>query len=216
MSSAGNNSPAPPARRLWLWLGGLTLAFALPLGLLVGGVAWTVRNTVRAGASTVALRDALCAASEDAWQPQVQGRAVGPLLAAVRLAARCASVPPEARLALDAVRSADVAVLQLRPGHAVPAPAGMLAQARAAAEPGWAPTVTVVDGEDLVAVFLRDDAGDGSEAIACRVVVMADGHLVIGSAELSAEALVRLVEKVADEHGWPENIPGLALVPRAW
>lgn len=209
MTPSATTSAAPPAHRLWLWLGGLTLAVALPLGLLAGGVAWTVRSVLRAGAETAALRESLRVVSDDAWLPMVQGRAAGPVLAAVRLAARCASVPPEARLALDAVRGADVAVLQLRPGRDVPDPAAMLAQAREAAGPGWEPAVTVLDGGDLVIVFLRDGGSD--DTLACRVVVMADGKLVIASAELSVAAVTRLVERVAEEHGLPGPLPQFTL-----
>ena len=188
-----NEFPAPSARRLWGWLAGLTLVVALPIGLVLGGAVWTVRSTLGAGRETLALRDALLA-GDDAWAPQVQGRLGWPLLAAARLAAGCASAPPEARLALGAVRSADVAVLQLRPGRAMPALAAMAPRACAAAGPGWVPAVTVRTRGEAVLVLIRDD--ESGQTLACRVLVLAEGRLVIASAELSIEDLVRLADRL--------------------
>jgi hypothetical protein len=203
-------SPPPPsARRLWFWLVGLSLLAATP-PLLLAGAGWLAwREVARAEPAVRELRDRVVAASGDAWLPMVEGRAGGLVLGAARLAARAADVPPEVADVLGLVRGGSVCVLQPRPSSRPADPAAVLEAARAAGGgAGWEPVVTVRDGGEVVLVLVREAAlADGT--LEARVVVAADGHLVIAAAAVDAERLLAAAERLMARH----DPPGLCFGP---
>jgi hypothetical protein len=149
------NPTSPPpatrrsARRLWLW--GL-LATPLLLLLLVGA---GVASFFCLGADTRALRNGLMKSSGVEWRQQIALNAGLLTLGAVRAGLSCARLDPGARAALQSVRSAEVGVYQLASGTPSPDRVAMLAASDSAMTVrGWERVVEVMDGHNLVAVYL--------------------------------------------------------------
>jgi len=107
-------------------------------------------------------------------------------------------VPPEAHLALDAVRRGSVGIYTLKHSQTATQRVAMIRRSVAAmADRDWVQVVTVADGEDLVLIFVPRDLAEGDALEVC--IAVSDGQeMVIASATVDAEPIQRLI---ALQHG---------------
>ena len=173
-----------PTRRLWLW--GL---LATPLLLLVV-LAAVVANCFRLGSDTRALRNELIRSSGVEWRQRIALNAGRLTLGAIRAGLSCARLDPGARAALQSVRNAGVGVYQLPSGTPPPDRAAMLAAADTAMTArGWERVVGVIDGQDLVTVYMPGK-DVSSHRVKCCVTVFDGSEMVLVSAQANLEPLV--------------------------
>ena len=172
-----------PARRLWLW--GLLVTPLLLLALLAAGVA----SFFRLGSDARAVRNALIKSSGVEWRQQIALNAGWLTLGAVRAGLSRIRLDPAARAALQSVHAAGVGVYQLPTGTPPPNRAAMLASADSAMTArGWERVVGVIDGRDLVAVYLPKKLS--VHRLKCCVLVFDGKEMVLVSAQGNPEPLV--------------------------
>ena len=186
-------NPPKPSRshRLWPWLLGLALTPFVVAGLVVA-------SAFRLDADAVALRRQIAAAAGAHWTARVQ-LSVPPV--GVSLARTVVhfidAVPPQAREALAAVRSASVGVYEwdgtgeVRPGGDLVANADELMVRR-----GWTRLVGVIDGANTVLIYVPAGRDSAPPSRVCLAVC--SGHeLVVVAARFNPRALAQLVSREA-------------------
>jgi len=184
-----NPSSLPPVPRrsagcLWLW--GFLAAPLLLLVVLAAGVA----SCFRLGSDARALRNELIKSSGVEWRQQIALNAGCLTLGAVRAGLSCVKLDPGARAALQSVRNAGVGVYQLPSGTPPPDRAAMLAAADTAMTArGWERVVGVIDGQDLVTVYMPGK-DVSSHRVKCCVTVFDGSEMVLVSAQANLEPLV--------------------------
>ena len=185
------NPTSPPpatrrsARRLWLW--GL-LATPLLLLLLVGA---GVASFFYLGSDARALRNGLMKSSGVEWRQRIALNAGLLTLDAVRAGLSCARLDPGARAAVQSVRSAEVGVYQLASGTPSPDRVAMLAAADSAMTiRGWERVVSVMDGRNLVAVYLSEK-NISVNRLKCCVLVFDGKEMVLVSIQGNPEPLLK-------------------------
>ena len=185
-----NQPPAPsvvrpPAKRLWLRC---LLAVLL---LLTVVIVVEVVSCFHLSSDTRALRNSLIKSSGVEWRQRIALHAGGLTLSAVRAGLSFVHLDAGARAALQAVRGAEVGVYQLPSGTKPPDRAAMLAAADGAMTArGWDRVVGVMDGQDLVTVYVPDKTASARRMKCCLMVF--DGHeMVVGSARADLEPLVK-------------------------
>jgi len=173
------------ARRLWLW--GLLATPLLLLLLLGAGVA----SFFYLGSDARALRNGLMKSSGVEWRQQIALNAGRLTLGAVRVGLSRARLDPGARAALQSVQSAEVGVYQLASGTPSPDRAAMLAAADSAmTERGWERVVGVMDGRNLVTVYLPEK-NVSVHRLKCCVMVFDGKEMVLVSAQGNLEPLLK-------------------------
>jgi hypothetical protein len=190
------NAPATssrPRHRIWPWILGLILTPFVVLGVLIAGV-------IHLNSDAAALRRQVMAATGNGWHTKVQF-SVGPvLLGAVRTGVSfIRDMPPEAREALRAVRSASVGVYA-RSGakegggrrDEVFATADRLMARR-----GWTRIVGVADTDNIVLIYLPTQDEDSQPSRVC-LAVCNDRELVVVAAGFEAKALAGLIAREMD------------------
>ena len=171
-----------PSRRLWL------LAFLVVPLLLLGLLAAGVASCFRLSSDSRALRNELIQSSGVEWRQQIALNANWLTLGAVRAGLSCVRLDPGARAALQSVRSAGVGVYQVASGTA-PDRAAMLAAADSAMTArGWERVVGVMDGGDLVTVYLPEKVS--VRRLKCCVMVFDGKEMVLVSARGNLEPIV--------------------------
>lgn len=185
------NPTSPPpatrhsARRFWLW--GLLATPPLLLFLVGAGVT----SFFYLGSDAWALRNGLMKSSGVEWRQQIALNAGRFTLGAVRAGLSRARLDPGARAALQSVRSAEVGVYQLAPGTASPDRAAMLTAADSAMTVrGWERVVGVMDGHNLVAVYLPE-RNVSVYHLKCCVVVFDGREMVLVSVRGNPEPLLK-------------------------
>ena len=145
------------------------------------------------------LRQAVNVASDGALERKIE-LSVGPaLLGLGRTVLQFVDdVPPEAHLALEAVRRGSVGIYTLKHSQTATQRVAMIRRSVAAmADRDWVQVVTVADGEDLVLIFVPRDLAEGDALEVC--IAVSDGQeMVIASATVDAEPIQRLI---ALQHG---------------
>jgi len=181
-SSAMNpTSPPPaarrPARRLWLW--GILATPLLLLLLLGAGVA----SLFHLGSDVRALRNELIKSRGGEWRQQIALNAGRLTLYAVRVGLAGVRLDPGARAALQSIQTAGVGVYQLASGTPPPDRAAMLAAADSAMTArGWERVVGVLDGHDLVAVYMPEK-NVSVHHLKCCVLVFDGKEMVLVSVQ---------------------------------
>lgn len=183
------NSPAATSKRrhrLWPWILGVALTPPVVLGLMI----WSAFHLNR---EATALRQQVMLATGADWNTKVQFSAGPLLLSAVRAGVGCLhDVPPEARAALGAVRSASVGVYERRhPGAPVSRNHLLAAADQSMARRGWIRIVGVVDAGETVAIYLPAGGEDAAPSGVC-LAVCSGGELVIVAARIEPEELAAL------------------------
>jgi hypothetical protein len=161
----------------------------LLLVLLAAGVA----SCFRLGSDARALRNELIKSSGVEWRQQIALNAGRLTLGAVRAGLSCAKLKldPEARAALQSLRTAGVGVYQLPSGTPPPDRAAMLAAADSTMTArGWERVVGVMDGQDLVTVYLPEK-NVSVHRLKCCVMVFDGEEMVLVSAQGNLEPLLK-------------------------
>ena len=191
------NSTVPPEpksrRRLGWWIAlGFGLLLIPPVVIGVG-----VISMLRLDRDASALKQQVMAATDAKWHTKVQLSVGWATLTAVRTGLHFVKHEhmDEARLALDAVRSASVGVYESNDRHPNIARDQLFAETdRMMAKRGWSRLVGVADGDQTVLIYGSDDIGFGSRIDLCVAVV--DGRqMVVVSTNVDARALTDLVER---------------------
>lgn len=192
-------SPLPPPRpaaprRISPWLVGI-LGLVLVTAALPVLVALGVWSCIRVGGDARALRSAALRASGQRWDRQVEVSAGPVLLGLARLGIGFAPVERDARLALDAIRRAEVAVFKSRHRGATDSGMPVLQAADTTmTRRGWERLVGVVNHDATVAVYVpRDNRSD--EWLEACVLVLNDENLVIVSGRTELMPLLELAER---------------------
>jgi hypothetical protein len=181
-----SNPPVPhrPARRLWLWA--ILTTPLLLLVLLVAGVA----SFFHPGSDARALRNGLMNSSGVEWRQRIVVNAGHFTLGAVRAGLSCVKLDPGARAAIQSVRTAGVGVYQLPSGAPRPDRAAMLAAADSTMTArGWERVVGVLDGKDLVAIYLQGKKVSVHH-LKCCVMVFDGKEMVLVSVQGNPEPLI--------------------------
>jgi hypothetical protein len=189
-SQSMNPSPAPsvvrpPAKRLWLrWL--LAVLLLLPVVIAV-----EVASCFHLSSDTKALRNSLIKSSDVEWRQRIALNVGGLMLSAVRAGLSFVHLDAGGRAVLQSVRGAEVGVYQLPSGTKSPDRATLLAAADAAMiGRGWARVVGVMDGQDLVAVYLPGKTGS-TRRMKCCLMVFDGKVMVVVSARANLEPLLQ-------------------------
>jgi len=185
------NPTSPPpvtrssARRFWFW----GLLATPPLLLLLLGVG--VASFFCLGSDARALRNGLMKSSGVEWRQQIALNAGHLTLDAVRAGLSRVRLDPGARAALQSIRGAEVGVYQLAPGTPPPGRSAMLGAADSAMTVrGWERVVGVMDGHNLVAVYLLEK-NITAHRLQCCVLVFDGKEMVLVSVEGNPEPLLR-------------------------
>jgi hypothetical protein len=123
------------------------------------------------------------------------------LLGVARMASGFADVPEEARIALGAVRRLQVGVYYLPDAGSGVSGGEVSILERATAvldERDWERVVGVVDGTDVVGVFVPRHFDDAKDVDVC-VVVLSDRDLIVVSARANVNKLAPLIERAMRE-----------------
>ena len=175
----------PPAKRLWLRC---VLAVLLLLPILI---AVEVVSCLHLSSDTRALRNSLIKSSGIAWRQRIALHAGGLTLSAVRAGLSFVHLDAGARAALQSVRGAEVGVYQLPSGAKLPDRTALLAAADAAMSArGWERMVGVMDGHDLVGVYLPGKT-TFPRRMKCCLMVFDGQEMVVVSARANLEPLFK-------------------------
>jgi hypothetical protein len=175
--------------RVWPWILGIVLTPFVAVGFVIAGA-------LRLNSEATALRREIMTATGGHWHAKVQ-LSVPPT--AVSLARTVVSfihdVPPEAREALRAVRSACVGVYERDETTGEGGRDQIIAETdKAMAHRGWVRAVGVVDGKDTVLIYLPEGRGSAKPSRVC-LAVCSGRELVIVAAGFDADTLARLVTR---------------------
>jgi hypothetical protein len=133
------------------------------------------------------------------WRQRIALNAGHLTLGAVRAGLAHARLDPGARAALQSVRSAEVGVYQLASGPP-PNLAAMLAAADSAMTVrGWERVIRVIDGHNLVAVYVPGK-NISAHHLKCCVLVLDGKEMVLVSVQGNPEPLLRYAFDQANLH----------------
>ncbi len=182
--------PSPrllPRRRPWRTA--LYFVLLLMAGLAVGLVA-AVASTLTLSRDAAWLREELAAEHGDAWATRLQLSAGwGVLTAARAVVSHIDDIPPEARIALGAVRRASVGIYELQGGAD---DAGVASLAIPEGMPGWDRIVTVRGRNETVVIYAKEPR-TGAGRVDVAIGVRERTKVVIVSATVAPEGLMALV-----------------------
>ena len=197
-------NPIPPleprstaSRRWWLLIPFLLVVAVL---FVVSFACYSLPGFLHVGRDAAALRNGLLKTASHEFAPVVEAN-LGPVTFwAVRTGLGFAPLEPEARMALRAVRAAEVSYSQRsHPGGKLD-PATMLADAdRAMTARGWERIVGVREGEDLVAVYVPKNLRSPRDVRFCVALVGAE-ELVVAAGRSNLEPLMDIAARHGDWH----------------
>jgi hypothetical protein len=198
----------PPARvaarsnAMLRWFFYLMLAGLLLLVLAVVGVT----SYLRLGADTAALRDAAQETSRAEWRKIIAVNIGDATCLLARAGLSFAKIPEEPCAAIRALRACEVGVFESC-GANSPDRGAMLTQAdKAMSRRGWERVVGVMDGKDLVAVYVPRTMASPKRVRAC-ILVLDGRQMVVVSAKGNLEPVIELALRRTD---FCEQIPLLA------
>jgi len=180
------HTPEPRARlRAWHCVAG-TLVMALLMG------AFVIWGFFQLGSDSEALRASLMGSVQGKWDKKI-GLHVGLFSTAlVRSGSRFFSMPPEPRAALEAVRSIELGVYELKDAPPRINGGDIVARAdKAMAGRGWDRAVGVLHEHQVVAVYVPR-RGVRLSHLKCCVLVLESRNLVVISAVGNLEPLIEL------------------------
>lgn len=194
----------PPIKHRWFWL--LIAIILIPL-IPLGGLALGVASYFRLSSDTRALRNELTQASGAKWRKHIGLNIGNHTLGLARVTSSFVEMDPDAQTALHAVRGVEVVIYELDSTAKVPNRAAMLnATDTAMNSRGWERVVGVLDGDDMVSVFLPVKITSANQ-LKCCVVVLDGRQLVLVSAQVNPQPLLELVQNKSD---WRTVVHSLA------
>jgi hypothetical protein len=159
--------------------------------LLLVVIAVEVVSCFHLSSDTKALQNSLIKSSGVEWRQRIALNAGGLTLCAVRAGLSCVHLDAGARAALQSVRGAEVGVYQLPVGTKSPDRATLLAATDAAMTArGWDRVVGVMDGGDLVTVYVPDKTAS-ARRMKCCLMVFDGQEMVVVSARADLEPLLK-------------------------
>ena len=184
-----NNIVPPKRHRVWPWILGIVLTPFVVLGITIAGA-------VRLNGDAATLRQQVMAATGSHWHAKVQLSANPVVMSLVRtVISFIHDVPPEAREALRAVRSACVGVYERNEMTNEGSRDQLIAKTdNAMARRGWVRAVGLVDDTDTVLIYLPDGRGSAKPSRVC-LAVCSGRELVVVAAGFDADTLARLVTR---------------------
>jgi len=187
----------PPAKRRWLWL--ILAIILLPL-IPLGGLALGVASYFHLSSDTRALRNELTRASGTEWRKQIGLNIGDTTLGVARGALLFINVDRDAQTVLRAVHGVEVSIYELASTSNAPDRAAMLNAAdKAMSSRGWERVVGVLDGDDMVSVFLPAKITSASQTKCC-VTVLDGRRLVVVSARADLQPLLECLRNKSDWH----------------
>lgn len=195
MNTTPTGNPLPQRRHVSV-IKGLVL---LSLGLFVSAVlvvAMAATSFLRLSSDLDHMRNAVIDNSDGGWSRKAQVSVGSLTMGLVRVGMSFAHVEPEAGIAVQALRGADVAVYERSGARKTGADPEILRSADGALlERGWCRMVGVMEDDTTVGVYVP--TGKISENnVPCCVVVETDNNLVFVWARADLEPLLKLaIEK---------------------
>lgn len=195
----------PPAERRWLWVVVLVVIL-IPL-VALGGLAFGVTSYFRLSSDTRALRNELTKASGTEWRKQIGLNIGDTTLGLARGVLLFTKVEPEVKTALGAVHGVEVGIYELDSTSKAPDRTAMLNAAdKAMSRRGWERVVGVLDGDQMVGVFVPVKITSANR-LKCCVAVLDGRKLIVVSASADPQPLLEFVRNQPD---WREGIRSLA------
>jgi hypothetical protein len=193
----------PPAKRPWFWVGlGLLLLPFVALGVIALGVA----SYVHPSADTRALRNGLIKASGVDWRQRIGLNIGSGTLGVVRAGLSFTRLDAQARTAVQAVRGVEVGIYELAAGTKPPDCAAMLATADAVLNArGWERVVGVLDGEQLVGVYVAGKA-ISAHPLKCCALVFDGRQMILVSGRADVEPLLQFLRNQSDLRGTVQSL----------
>lgn len=170
----------------------LPLLAVLSLGIV--SLALSVASFFLLGPETSALVRSARTDNANPWQKRVALSVGGMTFGVVRLAGHLPKLPPEARAAMQTVRSAEVGVYQLKSGTSPSAldRSGILSRADASmSRRGWERVVGVQNNRELVAVY-APTRGLTPRSLHFCILVCTDKELVVARASGDPRPIMEL------------------------
>ncbi|HKS38854.1 MAG TPA: hypothetical protein VJW76_16790 [Verrucomicrobiae bacterium] len=194
-SDTSRRRPCNPLLAIAGIVGIVLVTGVVSVGLLVAGVAGHLGVKGDAGA----LRDSLMESSAGDWERKIEVNVGAFALNLARAAIAFVDLDPEVRDALRAVRGAEAGVYERRGGvkGRVDRAAMLQAADKAMAARGWDRLVGVVDGDQLVAVYLPAEIRSPRDVKVC-IGVLDEEHLVVAGGRSNVEPLVELAVRRAE------------------
>jgi hypothetical protein len=183
--------PVSPGKLLWA---------RLQIACVVGLVTSSLTGCFRVSSDVGALRDSVMKAAHAEREERIE-IGVGPLtLNLARAGLAFVDLDPEARTALHTVRSAEVGVYKLRNTRQQLNHAAMLSAAdETMAGRGWDRVVGVMNGHELVAIYVPAQVRSTRNMKVCLVAVNSR-ELIVASARSNLEPLMELAWNRANLH----------------
>lgn len=195
--NASVSVPSLRSRRGWVYSGVLG-ATAIVLGAIVILpllVPAAVYLAFRPSGVLDSIRQEVARSTGNALDREIELALRPAAVALLRAGLACADLPAEARSALGAVHSAEVGLYQTSSIERSEAPGRLLSRVDTVmAKRGWERIVGVVDGQDVVAVFVPQTIPSHRD-VSLAVLVHSGSQLVIASVRSNPEAIVDLVLK---------------------
>ncbi|MEW6160685.1 MAG: hypothetical protein AB1813_24915 [Verrucomicrobiota bacterium] len=181
-------------RRRWVWVLGVICGLFL-LGLFL--FAWAIFGYIRLHGETRALRNAVLAATDDAFEKKIEVNLGALTLGAARAGLGFVEMPSEARAVLQSVRSAQAGIYERRSRSALDLNQLLESTGQTMADRGWEPLVTVKNRSELVAVFVPANLKTKDVIKVCALVL--DGErLVMASARADLEPIFEWIAQHLD------------------
>ena len=194
------NAAQTPPPRFWLrpWHVVVVVLIGLPALCAFG-----ITSYFRLSSETKALRASVMSSAAGRWEKQFAVRVGFFSMSAVRWGSHLFDLPPEARAALDAVRGGEVGIYKLAGNEPAfrDTSAILPAADRAMKVRGWERVVGVVQGDQVVGVYLPHK-GFSYQRVGCCVYVLQERELMVVSARGNLDPILKMVRKQM------ENGPG--------
>ena len=170
------------------------LVIVIALSLVLVGSTGCFKVSSDAGA----LRDSVIKSAGVDWDERIEFGVGAITLNLARAGLAFTDIDPEAKSALHAVRSADVGVYTRRHGRKQLKRAAIFAAAdQVMNNRGWDRLVGVMNGRELVAVYVRSDVRSTRNVRVC-LVTLNDHELVVASVRSNLEPLIELAVNHGD------------------
>lgn len=183
--------PRSAARHLW-WLIPFTAIIMVPTILAV-----SVVSCLGLGGEAKTLRNSMMESSSLNCERKIEVSVGGLLFTLARIGVSFFDVPPEVRAGIKTVREARVGVYEVKHGRGEIRASELLESAdRAMSDCKWERFVTVVNRNELVAIYTPKET-DSSRELEVSVVVLNENEMVIVSARANPEPLFKLAMREA-------------------
>ena len=201
-----NATPAPPLIQPRSTHLRFLIVFAVLLlvpAMLFVSVAAGVTSYFRPSSDTKALRNGLIKASGVEWRQRIAVNVGGLTFGAVRGGLSFFPLDARAQAALEAVRGAEVGIYELASAEQPDCATMLTAADQAMAARGWDRVVGVIDGHDLVAVYISEKT-TSARRMECCVMVFDGEHMILASAKANLQPLLQMALEEATVRHKPE------------